>query len=162
MNKEPDYYSPEFQKNARLGEYWYDQIWKNVKKCPFCDLKEKYVITKVGGMFLTTNLFPYVDYHLLIVPQKHVISLDELRQEDWQNVFSLLKVAGKLLKKVAEVDAYNILLREGSHEKKTIKHLHFHIIPFRSDLENWNYQKINKVPIEAAEELREALNERNK
>lgn len=156
MADDKDYYSKEFQKNARLGEYWYDEIWKNVEGCPFCDLKEKYIVKEKGGVVLTTNLFPYTDYHLMIIPREHVVSIRDLGGEDWQTVRDLAGLAGQLLKEKG-IPGYKFLVREGKQKGKTVEHLHFHIIPGVDDLEKWDYQKIENAPIDAAEKLRSLL-----
>ena len=36
-------------KNARTSD-WYDDIWKTVGKCVFCDLREKYILFEENGM----------------------------------------------------------------------------------------------------------------
>ncbi len=155
-DKNKDYYSEEFQKNARLGDYWYDEIWKNVKECPFCDLKEKYIITEKKGIVLTVNLFPYTDYHLMIIPRKHFLSLQDLSKEEWQAVHELLDLAGKLFEKKG-ISGYKFLIREGEQKGKTVEHLHFHVIPGVRDLEKWDYKKIKTAPVEAAQKLRNFL-----
>ncbi|MFW6143390.1 MAG: HIT family protein, partial [Patescibacteria group bacterium] len=143
MSKDPDFYSPEIQKSARQGGYKYAEIWQSVDKCPFCDLKEKYIVTQDNDVVLTANLFPYVDYHLLIIPRKHVLLLSELSENDWLAVRRLAELGRKLLEAVTNNDAYTFVLREGNNKKKTVQHLHFHLIPFHPDLESWQYQKIN-------------------
>ena len=151
-----DYYSEKFQKNARLGEYWYDEIWKNVEGCPFCDLKDKYIIAEKNGIVLTVNLFPYTDYHLMIIPREHVLSIKDLSKGERETVWELASLAGDLLDKQG-IAGYKFLVREGKQKGKTVEHLHFHIIPGVDDLERWDYRKIEKAPIDAAKKLRSFL-----
>ena len=160
MSPEPDFknYTPELQKNARLVEDWYERICKSLDKCPFCDLREKYIIFEIKNTVLTVNLFPYVDGHLLIVPRKHFVSLSELSESDWLAVAELLRRADFLLKEVLGIKGYNFILREGEHGGKSLEHLHFHIIPFKEGLINWSYGEINEAPVEMAKRLRRALN----
>jgi len=156
MTKNKDFYSEEFQKNARLGEYWYDEIWKNVEKCPFCDLKEKYIITERKGIVLTVNLFPYVDNHMMIIPREHVLSITDLNDVERQTVWNLSILAGELLEKEG-IPGYKFLVREGDQKGKTVEHLHFHIIPGVADLEKWDYREIEVAPADTAVKLREVL-----
>lgn len=156
MTEKKDFYSEKFQKSARLGEYWYDEIWKNVEKCPFCDLKEKYIITEENEIVLTVNLFPYTDYHLLIIPREHILLLSELSTGEWQTIRKLASLAGELLEKEG-ISGYKFLAREGEQKGKTLEHLHFHIIPAVDNIEKWDYREIKEAPVEAAEELRNLL-----
>ena len=164
MNPKPNFkgYTPELQKGARLAEDWYNRICKNLDKCPFCDLREKYIISETGGMVLSVDLFPYVDGHLLIIPRKHLISLNELGNENWLAVAKLLRKADLLLKETLGIKSYNLILREGKHGGKSLEHLHFHIIPFREGLIDWNYKEINEAPVEMAGRLRKALDGSNR
>ena len=156
MTEKKDYYSEKFQKNARLGEYWYDEIWKNVDGCPFCDLKDKYIIAEENGIVLTVNLFPYTDFHLMIIPREHVLSIEDLEKKEKESIWNLASLAGDLLGKQG-IAGYKFLVREGEQKGKTVKHLHLHIIPGVDNLEKWDYRKIKITPVTAADVLRKHL-----
>ncbi len=154
-------YTSDLQKRARLAEDWYSRICDNLEKCPFCDLRSKYVIAEDGDWVLTVNLFPYTEGHLLIIPRQHIEAQSQMKESDWRSTSKLLSVADSLLREKLDVRGYNFILREGKHGGKSLGHLHFHIIPFEDGLVSWNYQEIEESPQETAQKLRKFLsNER--
>lgn len=145
--------------NARSSqEFFYGDIWKSVGKCVFCDLKEKYIIKEVNGLVLTTNIYPYIDGNLMIVPKRHVAHLKMLTEEEWEGVRMLQYVAKKLLRKFFGYKGLWLLYREGSsyeNSQKTVGHLHIHLMPYKEGLVEWNYQKIKYPPRLVAKAFRE-------
>ncbi len=131
------------------AEFWYKDIWKSVDKCVFCDLKEKYIIKEVNGIVLTTNIYPYVDGHLMIVPRRHITHIKEFTAEEWETVRMLHYVAKKMLRKLFDVRGLWMLYREGDSfetSEKTVEHLHVQLIPYVEGLVEWNYQKVYYPP----------------
>ena len=149
-------YTTELQKSARVAGY-YNKVLENLRKCNFCDLKDRYIITEKDNVVLTVNLFPYIDYQLMIIPRRHIEELRELKKEEWAAVKYLSDLAFGLYKNFFDIEDVNLIYREGGHSQKTVEHLHFNLIPFRKELIRWNYQEINVAPIEVAEAMRESL-----
>lgn len=163
MIKQPpkDFYDPEYLKNARKSE-WYDTVTRNLTKCPFCDLKKKYIITEKEGMILTVNLFPYIDGHLMVIPRRHVELFDDLNKTEWEAGHYLINLGMKLIKKQANIDNVNVLYREGKRAGASLKHFHIHILPitdkfmkYEKQKFTWTFQDIKHAPLEQAEMLRE-------
>lgn len=155
-----DFYDPEYLKNARKSE-WYDVVTKNLTKCPFCDLKKKYIITEKEGMVLTVNLFPYIDGHLMVIPRKHVESIASLTKKEWGATQSLIDLGIKLISEGLKIDNANVLYREGNISGMSLKHLHIHILPITKEFMKyekqkftWTFQDIKLAPLEEAEMLR--------
>lgn len=143
-------------KEARAGE-WYDGVWQNVGKCVFCDLKKRYVIKKMNGMVLTTNLYPYIDGHLMIIPKRHITHIKELSKKEWETIRILHYVCKKMLRKLFGIKSLWLLYREGKTgdtSEKTVEHLHIHLLPYKQNLVQWNYQEINRTPFEVACEFK--------
>lgn len=167
MTKNPpkDFYDPEYLKNARKSK-WYDVVTRNLTKCPFCDLKEKYIITEKEGMVLTVNLFPYIDGHLIIIPRRHVESITDLTKTEWDVTQSLIDLGMKLIGKGLGIDNVNVLYREGHVSGMSLKHLHIHILPITKEFMKyekqkftWTFQDIKLAPLEEAEMLRKTCQE---
>ena len=155
INDEEQYkFADIFQKSARSGAaYWYGEKWKSVDKCVLCDLRQRYVIKEKENVVLTTNIYPYIDGHLMILPRRHVASLKELTDKEWETIRALFYVARKMLKKTIGVKGLWMLYREGGgfeSSEKTVEHLHIHLMPFKDNLVEWNYQKINIGPFDVA------------
>lgn len=138
------------------ANYWYEKAWKEAGKCVFCDLRDKYIIAEKDSVVLTVNLFQYIDGHLLIIPRRHFESLSETTPQEWRAIFYLANLGIQRLKERLNIDNVLLLDRPTSGYKtgKTVAHSHFHIIPFKSELVNWNYQQIKIHPIELAKKLK--------
>jgi diadenosine tetraphosphate (Ap4A) HIT family hydrolase len=161
MNKKKpttDLFSEDNQLNARLrGEY--DQIAATVEndRCVFCDLKQKYILFEKNGLVVTVNLYPYIDGQLLIIPRRHVENYHELTVDEIKTNFELTKMAMTALRQQMGIQGMWLILRDGdkgSASGKTVKHLHWNILPYTNDLNTWHYQKLTITPINLAEKLR--------
>jgi len=148
-----DVFSKESQLNARTGGK-YDELARNVGKCVFCDLKDKYILTEKDGMVLTVNLFPYIDGQMLVIPRRHVENLDELTEKEIKTSILLSKKAIKVLRKELKVDGVWLVLRDGGLAGKTVRHLHWNIMPYVDGINTWHYQDITIAPIDLATKLR--------
>lgn len=155
MKKKKDFFNKKWQLSARTkGKY--DEIAKNVGKCVFCDLKEKYIVAKDSGLVLTTNLFPYIDGHLLVIPKRHIKNYLDLSENEIMAYHRLAKKGLKLLREALDIDSVWFLLREGEQTGKTVKHLHWQIMPFVKGLVTWHYQEVRLAPEELARLLRKS------
>jgi D-beta-D-heptose 7-phosphate kinase/D-beta-D-heptose 1-phosphate adenosyltransferase len=151
-----DYYSHQIQKDARFAGV-YDEVLKNVKKCVFCDLKDKYIIKKGKHCVLTVALFPYIDGQLMVVPYRHMESVLEMTEKENAELRELTNLGiGLLREKMGISDVWQIF-REGKQAQKTVGHIHLILMPFRNELLSWHYQKVSLEPIKLAEKLREGL-----
>lgn len=78
------------------------------------------------------DIKPMAKIHIIVIPKKHLNSLDTLKESDDPNDLIL---AGKILltcTKIAENyhlgDGYRIVSNIGSHGGQTVNHLHFHLL----------------------------------
>jgi diadenosine tetraphosphate (Ap4A) HIT family hydrolase len=153
-------YTTGLQKSARkaghgkMANEWYNKICKSLTKCPFCDLKEKYIIAEQDKVVLSANLFPYIDYMLIIIPRRHIEKFSELNDKEWAAVQELYDLAIKLLKESCKIENTNFLYREGPKSGKSLGHLHFQILPYEDGLLNWNYREISVPPLDVTRKLR--------
>ncbi len=106
---------------------FYEDYLKKMTKCPFCDAENRFFISK-SHAYLTYAKSPYHPNHLLVVPKRHVISFFDLNKEEMKDVEQLIKAGSKILKKLKYTN-FTILVREGTNTNKSIKHLHYHLIP---------------------------------
>lgn len=111
--------------------YW--EILAHTEKkgsCPFCHEKHPHMIYENEHMFVVPARAPYVRDHILIIPKRHVILLQEMTHEETQALHHMVDIwTKKLHKKHKDV---NLLLRDGLAKwkvDKSINHLHFHLIP---------------------------------
>lgn len=141
-----------YYRDARTGGY-YGDIWTTVGKCVFCDLRDKYVFYEENGIVMTVALFAYIDGNAMIIPRRHVKSVKELTDSEWQTVRKMMYIAKKLIRKVHGLKGLQYLIRDGGIEAQSTvsDHLHIHCIPFDApDLSTWNYRKLKYTPLENA------------
>jgi ATP adenylyltransferase len=105
------------------------------KGCIFCKKPtegkdEKNLILWQGDYaFVIMNKFPYNNGHLMVVPKRHCIDLDQLGGEEFQELSYLLKVSTRVLKECLHPHGFNIGMNIGKVGGAGEEHIHFHIIP---------------------------------
>lgn len=142
-----------YYRDARTGGY-YGKIWTTVGKCVFCDLRDKYIIYEENGMVMTVALFAYIDGNLMIMPRRHIKSVKELTDSEWQTARKMMYIAKKMIRKIHGIKGLQYLIRDGGIDAQSTvsDHLHIHAIPFDApDLSTWNYRKLKYTPLENAE-----------
>lgn len=138
------------------AEYWYEKAWKEAGKCVFCDLKQKYIVAEKNNVVLAVNLYQYIDGHLMVIPRRHIETLEETNSNEWKAIFYLLNQGVRKLQERLKVEDVYILDRPlpGYRTGKTVTHSHFHIIPYKPELVSWHYQEIKIHPEDLARKLR--------
>lgn len=80
--------------------------------------------------FITLNLYPYNNGHLMIVPYSHKADFLSLTTEENAEIMHLLKLSVKALDEVMKPEGYNIGVNLGKASGAGVDdHLHFHIVP---------------------------------
>ncbi len=76
------------------------------------------------------NRYPYTNGHLLVAPNKHVATLDQLSADEMGDVVKTLSNAICILEDVMKPDGFNVGLNLGEAAGAGIEqHLHFHVVP---------------------------------
>jgi histidine triad (HIT) family protein len=141
----------EFYRDARFKGH-YDNVWKTVGICAFCEPRDKYVFYEENGIMMTVALYAYIDGHFLIVPRRHIRSIKELTPLEWETIRKCMYIAKKLIREIHGVKGMQIVQKDGVAAQATVgDHLHFHCVPFdQPDLSVWNYRKLEHTPLENA------------
>ncbi len=107
----------------------YPEYLKTLTSCPFCSqsLRNR-IITERKQAYLTYAIAPYAKNHLLVIPKRHVEQVLELKPAELADIFSLLRDAAQTFEKNG-INDYTMLVRNGKNSGKSVKHLHFHLIP---------------------------------
>ena len=84
-------------------------------------------------VFAFRDIDPKAPTHILIIPKKHIASVNEINDENCAIVGHIFKVAAEIAKNegVAE-DGYRIVTNIGENGGQTVKHLHYHMLGGRS------------------------------
>ncbi len=98
------------------------------RSCPFCKPHEKDILESNESAYLTYALAPYHKDHLLVISKRHITEILDLTDKEVCDIYQLNKAAIIILKKLGYKDI-SVLVRDGDHTMKTVKHLHYNIIP---------------------------------
>lgn len=142
-----------YYRDARTGGY-YDKIWTTVGKCVFCDLRDKYIFHEENGIVMTVALYAYIDGNFMIIPRRHIRSIKDLTDAEWETIRKFMYIAKKIIREVHNIKGLQYVLRDGGivAQSTVSDHLHIHCIPFDApDLTTWNYRQLKYTPLENAE-----------
>ncbi len=113
-----------------------DYILEEKKKgCIFCKKpmekkdKENLILFQSDDAFVIMNKFPYNNGHLMVVPKRHCIDLDQLSDEEFQEISYLLRASTQVLKECLHPHGFNIGMNIGKVGGAGEEHVHFHIVP---------------------------------
>jgi histidine triad (HIT) family protein len=75
------------------------------------------------------DIHPVAPTHILIVPNKHLASVNEIEPEDESSMGHMLTVARKLAEeeKIAQT-GYRLIINSGPHAGQEVFHLHMHLL----------------------------------
>jgi ATP adenylyltransferase len=79
--------------------------------------------------YLVLNRYPYNPGHLLAVPFREVVELEELNPAERADLMDIIITAQRLLRAVLKPDGFNLGFNVGSTAGGSIPHLHGHIVP---------------------------------
>lgn len=103
--------------------------------CFLCrKLKEKkdrknLILYQGEHVFVVMNRYPYNNGHLMIVPKRHSLDLEQLGDKESKELFDLLRVSIKVLKGCFHPHGFNIGINIGRVGGAGEDHLHLHIVP---------------------------------
>ena len=101
--------------------------------CIFCKIVEGVipVETKVyedDKVLAFNDRCPQAPVHILIIPKKHIKSLDEVSEEDINLLGHIQYIASKIAKEKNLGDGYRLVNNCGVDGGQTVAHLHYHLI----------------------------------
>lgn len=105
------------------------------RDCFFCrKLKEKkdkknLILFQGREVFVVMNRYPYNNGHLMIVPKRHHLGLEQLDDNESKELFDLLKASVRALKACFRPEGFNIGINIGKVGGAGEDHLHLHIVP---------------------------------
>ena len=75
------------------------------------------------------DIHPIARTHILIIPNRHIASVNELGAGDEGLVGHMLLVAKELAKQEGVAErGYRLMINTGAHGGQTVPHLHLHLI----------------------------------
>ncbi len=105
-------------------------------ECIFCrktrstDDAAEHILFRGEHCFVTLNLYPYNNGHLMIVPYRHAPSLEELDVPTLTEMMTLTQQAIRVLRAAYSPQGYNIGINLGEVAGAGVAgHVHQHVVP---------------------------------
>ncbi len=101
--------------------------------CLFCQITKGDVPAEIiyqdESVVAFNDIKPHAPQHILIIPKKHIPTLNDLGAEDTQLVGHLIQTATHLAKEnnIAE-DGYRLVINCNADAGQTVFHLHLHLL----------------------------------
>ncbi len=101
--------------------------------CLFCKIIKKEIPSKTvlenESVIVFEDINPKMPVHLLVVPKKHIASVNEIKEEDKELIGELFLTAKQAAEKVGVKDkGYKLSVHVGEGGGQEIFHLHIHLL----------------------------------
>ena len=100
--------------------------------CIFCRIVSGEIPSKKAyedeWIYAFHDLEPQAPVHVLIVPRKHLGSLDDATQEDEALLGHLLLKVKEIAEDLGLENGYRLVANTGVDGMQSVKHLHFHLL----------------------------------
>ena len=100
--------------------------------CLFCKFIRREIPTSVvyedDRAFAFRDINPQAKTHVLVVPKRHVASIDTVAAEDEAEVGHLFAVAAKIAAQEGLKNGYRTVINCGDDAGQTVYHLHLHLV----------------------------------
>jgi ATP adenylyltransferase len=105
------------------------------KTCIFCKKpkerkdRENLILYQNQYAFVMMNKFPYNNGHLMVIPKRHCLDLEQLDDKEFRELSYLLKASTQILNRSLCPHGFNIGINIGKVGGAGEEHIHFHIVP---------------------------------
>ena len=100
--------------------------------CIFCMIADKQITSKIAyedaKILAFHDLEPQAPVHVLIIPKKHIASLDDVQDEDQELMGYMMYKIHEIAETLGLENGYRVVSNNGEDAFQTVKHLHFHIL----------------------------------
>ena len=79
-------------------------------------------------MLCFKDINPTCPVHVLMVPKKHIASLDELTDDDNEVIAHMMLKVKDIAKTMGLDNGYRLVINTGEDGQQSIKHIHMHLI----------------------------------
>ena len=102
----------------------------NRADCPFCQpLPQERILAESDIFIAFFDGYPVSEGHALVIPKRHVASLFDLPEPEFQEIWAQVAAIRRLLAERFHPAGFNIGVNDGRAAGQTIGHAHIHIIP---------------------------------
>jgi histidine triad (HIT) family protein len=104
--------------------------------CLFCKIVAGEIpadkIYEDGDLVAFRDIHPQAPTHVLIVPNRHIASLDEASDDDQALLGKVLLAARQLARELKIESGYRVVNNCGAPAGQSVFHIHFHLLGGRS------------------------------
>tara|TARA_Y100000768_G_scaffold194185_1_gene145738 strand:- start:64 stop:465 length:402 start_codon:yes stop_codon:yes gene_type:complete len=106
--------------------------------CLFCNTENKEYIFENNLAYSTFDTYPVSEFHLLIVPKRHIKNYFELTNNEMIACNKIILLSKNKIEQMDQtIKGFNIGINCGKVAGQSIMHCHIHLIPRREgDVEN--------------------------
>lgn len=120
--------------------------------CLFCKIINKEIPAEIiyedEHVITFNDISPQAPTHALIIPRKHIATLNDIKAEDEALVGHMVKAAAIIAKQLGfDEDGYRTVFNCNPHGGQTVYHIHLHLLGGKPM--GWPpYQETLKTPVE--------------
>lgn len=100
--------------------------------CIFCKIVNKDIPSKLAyedeKILAFHDLEPQAPVHVLIIPKKHIESLDKVTEDDQALLGYLMNKVKDIAAELGLNNGYRLVSNCGEDGLQTVKHLHYHLL----------------------------------
>ena len=100
--------------------------------CIFCMIANKDIPSNIAyvddKILAFHDLEPQAPVHVLIIPKKHIASLDDVQADDLELMGYIMTKVKEVAEKVGLDNGYRVVINTGEDGMQTVKHLHVHLL----------------------------------
>ena len=101
--------------------------------CMFCRIAERKVPTEIvyedDQVVAFHDINPQAPLHILIIPRRHVVSVEELKEADAPLLGHMMLIGAQIARDRGVADSgYRIVFNTGMHGGQTVFHVHLHLL----------------------------------
>ncbi len=101
--------------------------------CIFCKIANKDIPSQVvfenENILAFKDLSPQAPVHILVIPKKHISSMNEINNENSSVVAEIFQVINQIAKQEnIKESGYRVISNCGEDGCQSVHHLHFHIL----------------------------------
>lgn len=103
-----------------------------MENCIFCKINsgeipsnKVYEDDKIKAFY---DLDPQAPVHVLVIPKKHISSMDEIKEDDIEIIGYMMSKIKDIAKMAGIENGYRTVINCGENAMQTVLHLHLHIL----------------------------------
>lgn len=100
------------------------------ESCIFCETADDLILIRGRVSYVILNLYPYNNGHLMVVPDRHVATLQATTREERDEVMRFTRLAEMALAEAYTPQGINVGINLGRPAGAgVLDHLHVHLVP---------------------------------